>query len=245
MAGQVAPPGDQGQPPQAEADGQPSGQPGEPGRVSVSPEGAALPLRRSRKRGAITLAVAAVVVIGAAACGSSSPPTSAGSPAAAASPATAAGGLHFPARLFGLSKNTGPAARAVIRSFVSLLAPYRSAFRSSQEAVYGNVSGPPTIMVFVATLTSAGARRAAVPAFDKKAAVASVKGASGAAQPFPAGPHGGALECGQRTRSGARSIVCGWTDKVTYGGVFYFGGSASSLSQAAAKTNQVRSVIEP
>jgi hypothetical protein len=62
-------------------------------------------------------------------------------------------------------------------------------------------------------------------------------------QPFPAGPHGGALYCGHSTRGGTKAFVCAWADKVTFGAVVYIYGSASSLGEAASKTNQVRSVI--
>jgi hypothetical protein len=60
---------------------------------------------------------------------------------------------------------------------------------------------------------------------------------------FPAGPGGEALECGHVTRGGGQGLVCGWADKLTFGVVVYTSGAASSLSDAASKTNQVRSAI--
>jgi hypothetical protein len=61
---------------------------------------------------------------------------------------------------------------------------------------------------------------------------------------FPAGPHGGVLYCGHHI-NGEPVIACGWTDKLSGGAVVYLKGSASSLSDAASKTNQLRSAVEP
>jgi hypothetical protein len=62
---------------------------------------------------------------------------------------------------------------------------------------------------------------------------------------FPAGPHGGALYCGDGTLNGVTGITCGWAEKVSEGFVLYLRGSASSLRDAASETNQVRAAIEP
>jgi hypothetical protein len=210
-------------------------------------------------RGVIALCVGAVAVIGAVACGSGSSPTAASSsptaasspattgsssPTAASSPATTGSGLHLPVQLLGLNKNTSSVARGVASAFGrGLGAAARADFRGLHGAIYGDLSGP-TIAVFAARWTSAAARRAASAAFDKSTAVRGVQGmGSTDGQSFPAGPQGGALECGHATSSGLKVIVCLWADPMTYGGVVYVLGSASSLSDAASKTNQVRSAI--
>jgi hypothetical protein len=196
------------------------------------------------RRGAIALCAAAVA-IGAAACGGSdSPAPAASSTAAAASPA--AGGLaHFPAQLFGLNKNTSQTAQALGRVFANGFAVAPSEFRGAQSAVYGSLSGP-AVVLFAASWAGTAARKAASAAFDKATAASGAKGSGSTdAQPFPAGPHGGSLECGHLHRNGLSAKVCVWADKVTTGGAIYTLGTASSLSDAASKTNQARSMIEP
>jgi hypothetical protein len=206
------------------------------------------PRRRSRKRGAITLSVVAVVAIGAGACRSSSPPTAAPTPPTAAPrPPTAATSLHFPAQLLGLSKNTSSVAQAAIRVFTSALAAGRNNVRPPQAAVYGGVSGP-AIVVFGARFYGAAAQAAqSVPAAFDMGFAAGLAGSTGSTdqRSFPAGPHGGALYCGDGTLNGVTGIACGWIEKVREGFVLYLRGSASSLSDAASKTNQVRAAIEP
>jgi hypothetical protein len=144
------------------------------------------------RRGAIALCVVAVVAIGAAACGSSSPPTT------ASSPLTAASILPFPAQLLGHNKNTSQTAHALGRVLTSVFALSPSKFRNSQAAIYGELSGP-AVVVFAARWSSAAASSAASAAFDTGLAVGGAKGGGSTdAHSFPAGPHGGALECGAR-----------------------------------------------
>lgn len=90
--------------------------------------------------------------------------------------------------------------------------------------------------------TGPDAIAAPVPAFDKRFVKAIVIGAKDL-RPFPAGSHGGALYCTQASSSGPL-IACVWADKAGTGEVRYFK-VASSLSDAASKTNQMRAVIEP
>jgi hypothetical protein len=150
-------------------------------------------------------------------------------------PLTAASSLHFPAQLLGHNKNTSQTAHALGRVLTSVFALSPSKIRNSQAAIYGDLSGP-TVVVFAARWSSAAASSAASAAFDKSLAVGGAKGGGSTdAHSFPAGPHGGALECGHATRSGVQAIVCVWADKVTYGGMIYTAGSASSLSDAASK----------
>ena len=60
---------------------------------------------------------------------------------------------------------------------------------------------------------------------------------------FPAGPRGGGLACGHKTISGQSTVICAVMDSKSFLIAFYFG-NASSLSDAAGKTAQVRSAVE-
>jgi hypothetical protein len=182
-------------------------------------------------RGAIALCVVAVVAIGAAACGSSSSP-------AASSLATAGSGLHLPAQLLGLSKNTGSDTQVMVRKVTSALATL-SALRGPQVAVYGDFSGP-FFLMFAARLSRASASASYDKGFVEGFAKAS--GITGL-QSFPAGSHGGVLDCGHQTSNGATAITCIWADQTTAGAVTYYKGSASGLNDAASKTNQVRAAV--
>lgn len=195
-------------------------------------------------RGAVALGVAAAVAIAAAACGGSSSPAPAASSAApAASTPAAASGLRLPDQLLGLSKNTGPEAKQVTDAISRQFSALSSIARSHQSAVYGT-AGTPDVVVFAARWSSAFAHRAASAAVDRDAAAGGTAGAGSTdARSFPAGPRGGALSCGHTTRGGQQALLCAWADKLTFGLVLYVSGSASSLSDAAEKTNQVRSAI--
>jgi hypothetical protein len=190
------------------------------------------------RRSAVALGVAPVAVaVAVAGCGAGS--------TAASSPAAAASSPHLPAQLLGLSKNTGSQARSLGRALSAVFATFSSVYRGPQAAVYGDIRGP-TIVVLTAGWSSKAAHRAASAAFDKRSALGAFAGTGRTdAHSFPAGPRGGALYCGHVTRTGTPLLVCWWADKVSSGGVIYFLGSASSVSAAAAKTNQVRSAIAP
>jgi hypothetical protein len=102
------------------------------------------------------------------------------------------------------------------------------------------------VAVSAARFSTASVRAAGADpvAIDKGFALGFAKGAGITdLRSFPAGPHGGVLYCGHETGSGV--IGCGWAGKVRGGAVYYIRGSASSLSDAASKTNQVRAAIEP
>jgi hypothetical protein len=200
--------------------------------------------RRSRKRGTIAPSVVAVVTlvgIGAGACRSSSPP------AAAPSPATAASSLHFRAQLLGLNKNTSSLAQAAARAIISALAADRNNVRPSQDAVYGGISGPAIVVVGARFYRAAARAAESVPAAFDMGFAAGLARSTGSTdlRSFPAGPHGGALYCGDGTLNGVTGITCGWAEKVSEGFVLYLRGSASSLRDAASETNQVRAAIEP
>jgi hypothetical protein len=169
----------------------------------------------------------------------SSPPT------AVRSPATAASTVHLPARLFGLKKYTSTHARAVIRQSTRPYAADRLEFRQPPwGAAYGSHTGP-AITVFGAMFTILAAQAAqSLPGFDKHFAASATKTWPKTLRAFPAGAHGGALYCAHWT-SGSLETLCLWADKVGAGEVGYFTGAASSLSDAASKTNQIRAIIEP
>ena len=57
---------------------------------------------------------------------------------------------------------------------------------------------------------------------------------------YPGGPKGGTVACG--TEAGL--IRCTWVDSGTAGDIVFAGGFASGVADAAAKTNQIRAVIE-
>jgi hypothetical protein len=103
-------------------------------------------------------------------------------------------------------------------------------------------------VVFGARFYGAAARAAeSLPAAFDKAFAAGLARPTGSTdlRSFPAGPHGGALYCGHGTLNGMPGITCGWAEKAREGFVLYLRGSASSLSHAASKTNQIRSAVEP
>lgn len=152
--------------------------------------------------------------------------------------------VHLPAQLFGLKRITDTRARAVIRKSTGRIAADRQTFRQPPwGAEYGSHTGR-AIIVFGAMFTVAAAVIAqSDPGFDKNLAASATK-TWPKTRAFPAGAHGGALYCADQI-SGLPLTACLWADKVGAGEVRYFSGSASSLSDAAAKTNQIRAIIEP
>lgn len=83
------------------------------------------------------------------------------------------------------------------------------------------------------------------PAHRALLAIERTMGAAASARVFPPGHNGGALVCGwQRTGPPAPATHCYWFDWRTIGQTIYYGGFASSLADAAAKTNQIRTAVE-
>jgi hypothetical protein len=153
--------------------------------------------------------------------------------------------VHLPARLFALKKITDTRARTVIRKSTGPLAADRQDFRQPPwGAEYGSHTGPAIIVVGAMFTVAAAVIAQSSPGFDKQFAANATKTWPKTLRMFPAGPHGGALYCAHWI-SGLPQTDCIWADKVGTGKVGYFGGSASSLSDAAAKTNQIRAIIEP
>ena len=228
---------------------------GSGGASMTRPRGCSFPGSSGRgRRGAVALGVVAAVAIGAAACGGSSsaaPAVSAApapsSAALAASTPVAVVRLHLPAQLFGLNKNTGRAAKQLSQDWRKGISLGSSLVRSPKAAIYGALyGGTPYVIVFAAKWSSAGARQVASAAVEKRAAreaLVYVSSGSTGVQSFPAGPHGGALACGHGIH-GHKGLVCVWADKLTVGGVVYIFRAASSLSDAASKTNQAQSAVE-
>ena len=173
----------------------------------------------------------------------------AGTPTATApappAPAAVATGLHLPAHLLGFPKNSSSEARGVVSQLSSSMRG-NGEMHAPKAAVYGNMSAS-SVLVFGATWTKTAAQAAAsdpvrvgtgfTQAFMKAGGTTGVRS-------FPAGPHGGALNCGDKTLAGTPTIICAWADTTGGGGAFYLRGSASSLNDAAAKTLQIRAVIE-
>jgi hypothetical protein len=121
------------------------------------------------------------------------------------------------------------------------MAADRRDFRFPQGAAYFGSNGR-EIEVLGAMFTGPIAIAALRPAFDKRFVKAIVIGGKGL-QSFPAGSHGGALYCAHQSNGGP-VIGCVWADKSGTGEARYLK-VASSLSDAASKTNQIRAVIEP
>ena len=189
---------------------------------------------------ALTLALVAL----AASCGQSSAPpaahSTASSTAAGQQVGSSDGGIHFPAVLLGLQKNTSAPAQQVVSSVASKFDSM--GFSHTQAAIYGTFSTSNLLVVGVTELS--GAYKKYGP---KIAASALRRGflarGSTDSHAFPAGSSGAGLVCGHITQGGTTQITCIRHDKKTVGIAIYFGGFTSSLSDAAAKTNQAMLII--
>ena len=113
------------------------------------------------------------------------------------------------------------------------------------QAAYYRGNGP-AVLVYAASLTSAGASNVASVGYAPLAKASVTASGGKDPQSFPAGPHGGALYCGHGgINGGGTAIFCGWVDHTAFGVASYHGGSAASLADAASKTRQIRAAIEP
>jgi hypothetical protein len=169
----------------------------------------------------------------------SSPSTHSSSTAAAVT-----GSVHFPAQLLGLKKNTtatgGQVASTLSRVFASRLVGQVVA---EKAAIYGGQqnASPPFFLV----VAGAWAKRVASPE-----AVAHIiqeflvtRGFTDA-RVLPTGANGEVPVCGHKPlKIGGADIVCEWADHATFGVVLYPPGFASSLSDGASKTSQIRSAV--
>ena len=197
---------------------------------------------RSRPRRAFTglaVAVVSAVTVASAGCASSSASSpaqsSASSPAAAQHTSSSSGAIHFPATLFGVARNTSADAQQFAHQMTHQFAML-GMFAHPQAAVYGT-SPDSQLFVLVISDLSATAKK-----YGGKTSAAGLRrgllimGATGV-RTFPAGK-GAALGCGHMTRSGVTATFCARYTKKNVGIGMYFNGVASSLSDAASKTNQ-------
>jgi hypothetical protein len=205
---------------------------------------------RVRPRRALTglmIAFTSALAVLAAGCAGSTAPSTSSTPFSVSSAVTAqrtsspGGAIHFPATLFGLHRNTSADAQKVAHSFTQVLA-MMGMFTHSQAALYGSNPTGHLFIVGVAELTAAAKK------YGGKTSASSVRRAflvqgSQDAQTFPAGAPGTVLGCGHVTRAGTTETLCVRYDKKTLGMAVYLNGSASSLSDAASKTNQAISAI--
>jgi hypothetical protein len=148
----------------------------------------------------------------------------------------------FPSTLLGLARDTSPDAQQVAGQVSSGLGVLQGIIVDPGAAAYDNTSNQ-AVLILTAQWSDA-AKAAGLISNPSAGAIDGLKsqGVTDAIL-FPAGPHGGSLACGHQTFDGQPSITCAWTDAKMFGVAFYFG-VASSLSDAAAKTIQVRSAVE-
>ena len=204
-----------------------------------------------RARTGLAIAVVSAVAVVAAGCASSSTSSPAGSstssPAhsstsspAAAQPATSSSdAVHFPATLFGLPRNTGAAAQQIARGITHELAVI-PIYTHLQLAVYGTTGTLHMIWVGISHLSAAVRKYGGKPSAAKLRRALLVMGITGA-RTLPAGK-GAAQACGRKTRSGVPVTYCAlYSKKKVVVLALYFGTTATSLSDAAAKTSQALS----
>jgi hypothetical protein len=178
----------------------------------------------------------AVVTAGCASSSTSSTAQSGTSSAAAAPQASgSSGGIHFPASLFGMPRNTSAGAQQLARSLTRGLANM-PIFTHPQVAVYGANPDTGVFAVIISGLSASAKKYGQKPTAAGLRRGFLMMGVADA-QGFPAGK-GVQLACGHLRRSGTTAILCLRYDKKTVGMGMSFNGAASSLSDAAADTNQ-------
>jgi hypothetical protein len=148
----------------------------------------------------------------------------------------AKGSLSFPGTLLGLNKNTSPAALAIDRQLShGIAAGGKSKVLHVKAAIYGDPTG--------AAFAVAGGGICSTCAPKSVGDAEKAIGFPGI-QSFPPGPNGGVLLCAPHVVQGRNWFYCWWFDQKTGGYVAYGGGTASGLSDAAGKTNQIRAAVE-
>jgi hypothetical protein len=149
------------------------------------------------------------------------------------------GSLALPARLLGLPKITSAGAGQLA---ARLRTQERAGASGKLTGVVAGVYGSPTD----GWLAISGGGICGTCSAKSAATVRSNLAAAGYADAssFPAGTKGGALACGSRASQGSTVIRCTWVDGGTAGDILFSGGAASSLADAAAKTNQARTATE-
>lgn len=205
------------------------------------------PGRSRRARTCMTIAITSSVAALAVGCAgsavhSASPARSSGSSTATTQHASSSGdAIHFPATLLGLARNTSPAYEQAIRSGTQLLTEM-GVFTHPEAALYGSSTGP--LILVAGAEWSARAKKYGVAKISAASARKGflIQGSPGA-RAFPAGALGARLACGHVKRAGLTEIDCAWFDKKGVAVVVYFPGSASNLTDAAARTNRAVSAI--
>ena len=219
------------------------GQPGAPGMPESPGQSATLGLpadyigqppggqpARSRRRTIIAVAVAAaVVLIG-------------GGIGLAVGLSGGNGVVSYPDTLLGLTRDTSSDAQQAAGQATSGLGVLQGIIVHPAAAIYG--TGPSKGMLIVTGQWSAAAKSDGLIQDTEAGAISALKneGVTDATS-FPAGPRGGGLACGDKNLGGQSTIICAVTDNKIFLVVFYVG-NASSLSDAATKTAQVRSAVE-
>jgi hypothetical protein len=145
--------------------------------------------------------------------------------------------FHFPARLFGLPHDTRPSARRIAQGFTPTLASW-IANSHPQAAVYGTRSSSTLFLVAIAKLPAAAKVYTETWSAGGLRAGLLTRGVTDARR-FPAG-RGVTEACGHQTQGRTTAIWCVRHDTNAVGLVVYFyGATATSLSEVAAKTNRV------
>ena len=147
----------------------------------------------------------------------------------------------FPGTLLGLARDTSSDAQQLAGQVTSNLSVFQGILVHPGTAVYDNANQG---LVILTGQWSDAAKAAGLISITPAQTIDGLKsqGVTDATS-FPAGPLGGSLACGDKNLGSQPSIICLWADNKIFGVTFYIG-SASSLSDAAAKTIQVRSAVE-
>ncbi len=204
-------------------------------------------VRPSRAGAGLMIAGAAALAVLAAGCASSAGRAASSAPSAASSAVTTqhatspAGAIQFPPSLFGFGQDTSAQAQKLDQNMAQMLA-MMGMFAHPHVALYGSMETGDMFIVGVTDLTTAAQK------YSQPISAASLRTgflAQGAQdiQSFPAGAPGVVLGCGHVTRAGITEILCLRYSKTIIGMAVYLNGSASSLSDAAAKTSHAIAAI--
>jgi len=151
------------------------------------------------------------------------------------------GGQSFPSTLLGLARDDSADAQQVTGQITAKLGVLQGLIVHPGAAIYGSPNDG------VLILTGQWSNAAKADGFISNRSVSAIDGLRSVgvtdAALYPVGSRGGSLACGNKTVGGQSGVVCAWADAKMFAVTIYFG-SASSLSDAAAKTIRVRSAVE-